>query len=683
MFKISIILPVYNIGEKLFDAFDSIFNQSFGFENLEIIFVVDCSTDDSPNIIKKLSKEYDNVKAICLEENSGYAGKPRNVGMDNATADYLMFLDPDDIFIENACDVLYNNIIDSKCDMVSANYVKYYNGEKSTIPWDRWYHIELKDNIIQVDSIFDEPNLFLCPPSIWTKIFKKEFIFKNHIYFPEGVPGQDLVFFQHCLLKSKGIRFVDIPIVKYIPEHGEENKSVSSNRNKKLLSGYIGAYNESYELLKNYEELVQFSVTHLHYWTSQLSLSDLDVMDKIDLLRLAHPLFEVFKNNQSLRPRRNFEKVFDRIFEKDFIGAIRLLDRLSFNFEEFDEKLFNNIKNSEILLIFDLIDFNSDSEFKQFINVINFLDGENYSVKLLNCNDFEKFYEYKNNFIGLNSSIETINIFNYYSNKNTINNNYGSEESNLLIEDYNGNYIVDNKNNNFTHVKYLNKSKEINNHRKNMVEEEIFFQNSLIYSKFFNNGYFESYYTMDGFNFLKDDFETNKLILFDSHNNSYTYLEDFTDFQNYFVTEFAIKSAKKPFLLCTSSVNLENMDDNILYNLKDVLFENELYLKDSFNDILDQLESYFKEFVYDDFKQEFEYKDQIDRFPIQINTLENKNKNLKNKINQLNNKNNNLNNKINHLNKKLDESRKFNDEILSSKSWKVTKPLRFVMNLFK
>ena len=110
MYNISIIIPVYNKEDTIQRAFESIKNQSIGFESLEVIFVDDSSIDNSVNIIKELSDNYKNVKSINLSENSGFAGKPRNVGIENATAPYLMFLDPDDVFLEDACKILYESI---------------------------------------------------------------------------------------------------------------------------------------------------------------------------------------------------------------------------------------------------------------------------------------------------------------------------------------------------------------------------------------------------------------------------------------------------------------------------------------------------------------------------------------------------------------------------------------------
>ena len=122
MYNISIIIPVYNKEDTIQRAFESIKNQSIGFESLEVIFVDDSSIDNSVNIIKELSENYKNVKSINLSENSGFAGKPRNVGIENATAPYLMFLDPDDVFLEDACKILYESITENDSDIASGNY---------------------------------------------------------------------------------------------------------------------------------------------------------------------------------------------------------------------------------------------------------------------------------------------------------------------------------------------------------------------------------------------------------------------------------------------------------------------------------------------------------------------------------------------------------------------------------
>ena len=77
MYKISIIIPVFNVEDTLKNAFDSIKSQTIGFENLEVIFVDDKSTDDSLKIIKEFSKKYNNVKSICLNKNRSDVSRSR------------------------------------------------------------------------------------------------------------------------------------------------------------------------------------------------------------------------------------------------------------------------------------------------------------------------------------------------------------------------------------------------------------------------------------------------------------------------------------------------------------------------------------------------------------------------------------------------------------------------------
>lgn len=88
-YKISVIVPVYNAENELSSAIDSIINQSIGFDNIELILVDDASLDNSKNIMVQYAKEYSNIKPIFLEKNSGYPGKPRNIGIKSVNVDYI------------------------------------------------------------------------------------------------------------------------------------------------------------------------------------------------------------------------------------------------------------------------------------------------------------------------------------------------------------------------------------------------------------------------------------------------------------------------------------------------------------------------------------------------------------------------------------------------------------------
>ena len=110
MYKVSVIIPVYNAEDTLKNAVDSVVNQTIGFENIELILVDDNSSDGSKEIISDYANEYDNVKPIFLSKNSGSPSMPRNVGIDNATAPYLMFLDNDDGYLDMSVEDMMNDL---------------------------------------------------------------------------------------------------------------------------------------------------------------------------------------------------------------------------------------------------------------------------------------------------------------------------------------------------------------------------------------------------------------------------------------------------------------------------------------------------------------------------------------------------------------------------------------------
>ena len=109
---ISIIIPMYNSEKYIEKCIESILNNLY--KNFEIIVVDDGSTDDSIKIVKK----YTNIK--LLYSNHAGPGSARNVGIENASGDFIFFLDSDDTINPNTLKILKNNI--KKYDIVNGNY---------------------------------------------------------------------------------------------------------------------------------------------------------------------------------------------------------------------------------------------------------------------------------------------------------------------------------------------------------------------------------------------------------------------------------------------------------------------------------------------------------------------------------------------------------------------------------
>ena len=567
MYKISIIIPVFNVEDTIQNAFDSILRQSIGFDNLEVIFIDDKSTDESANLIKKFDNDYSNVKAICLDENSGFAGKPRNIGIENATADYLMFLDPDDVFLDNACEVLYDNITESDLELVSGNYDINRDNE---IIRNNWNILKLEDGEeCQINTITENFNFLLTTPSVWSKIYKKEFILKENIEFLVGVPAQDLVFVSEALLNAKGIKFINIPVVEYTPRQSGDNKSVTSTKTKSVLAGFIKSYTALFNIAKRYNKnYAWIGPRNLFFWIKQFSLSNLSIRDKIDLLHMAEPLFEEFIKSDKIRPPKYLDIFLELISKKDYLNASRVSEKLDIFYD--DKIIIENIKNKALFLLFFGLDIKIGGLAKATFKRANILKQHGYNVTLLNLNESKNFDFILENFhdIGyLDKSIDIINIIEYYANENTL------DASSKYIHENNEDCIIKKTetNDKTIEIDYYDPSGN-----GKLIKSEAYFNKYSCIKTYENNKLkSEEFYTNDGFNYLRITYEhKNKpYVLIDRKTNLELKFESMYDFHNYFIESILLKCDNKPFLINENSgriPNFNNIDSSLAYKIASI-----------------------------------------------------------------------------------------------------------------
>ena len=122
--KISIVVPIYNVEEYLDECVTSLVNQTYN--NLEILLVNDGSTDGTAKKIDEWAKKDERIK-VFHKENEG-THSARNLGIANATGEYVMFIDPDDWIDLNTVESLVFEIETNGADVVRYNYVREYKG---------------------------------------------------------------------------------------------------------------------------------------------------------------------------------------------------------------------------------------------------------------------------------------------------------------------------------------------------------------------------------------------------------------------------------------------------------------------------------------------------------------------------------------------------------------------------
>lgn len=605
MYKISIIVPVFNVGNLLYDAFESIKNQTIGFENLEVLFIDDCSTDNSREIISNFANMHDNVKSFFLNENSGYAGRPRNVGLEHATSDYIMFLDPDDAYFENACELLYDSIKEKNIDMVSGNFIGI-NQEGKTIDAD-FHVIKLKENDnLFVEKIDENPKLLLTLPSLWTKIFKKSFIEKNNIRFMEGVPAQDLIFIDECLINANGILYINKPIVDYFIRSKGESKSISANISKKNLNNYLKAFNRAYEVLHEYNvDYGWYAIKHMYFWSRQFLKSNLSMFDKVDLLENAKFLYDEFNKSPRLNPPIDIKIFYELIFNNKLYEAANFASDYNYFLNKDKREIDAIVRKKEIIISFNGLEEKLGGLPLAIFNRAKLLSDNGYSVTILNLNpyrsvkliyhfdDYDKIINYCYESGYLNKDIKFFNILNYYRDKNTLD---PLDCPNLLDESLkkskkfyiNQDYVIRkiSKSSTLTRVTYYNKSdfndselEFIINHdelksRKEVIFEELYKENILVIRSYYKNNTLikEELLTNDGFNYCTYQHQNVqvKILLNDREFNISKEFHDIHDFSQYFIREMCLNASSKPILINDSSglrSTIEDIDPEIAYKI--------------------------------------------------------------------------------------------------------------------
>lgn len=328
---VSIIIPVFNVEKHIRKSLNSILNQTFNVNDIEVIMVDDCSTDGSEKIIDEYSKKYDNFNAVHLDENSGAAGKPRNIGLEESSCDFVMFLDSDDFFVENAIEVLYNQINgNSELDIVLGGYQNIHGDNKQIV-------LPFKNS---EESYFDDTanciDLVKINPAISAKIFRTSFLVENNIKFPEGIPGQDLVFFLDAFFNAKNVLSLNNFIVyNRILRFNDNDKSISVNVTSKYILGLIEAYHLTLDVCmnnhanKNLIKLILLS--HLQFFTNQIFKDSLSLDDLSSIFNSLN--FENFKNHEFFNQASEFRLIFKNI-ENGIFDNIDLIKYIEYNIKK-------------------------------------------------------------------------------------------------------------------------------------------------------------------------------------------------------------------------------------------------------------------------------------------------------------------------------------------------------------
>jgi len=206
---VSVIIPIYNAEDYLTDCLNSVFTQTLGF--IEVICVDDGSSDRSRQILSNYEKYEDRIKVIYQERQ--YAGVARNRAISEAKGDYIVFIDSDDVFAQNALEALYNAAIATNADIVVSgayNFEDTIDKAQKAENWLRADYIPLK-NVFSFEDV--QPFIFnFTTGGPGGKLFKRDFIIKNNLEFLPTKKSEDFYFIHLGLTKASRIVALTLPV---------------------------------------------------------------------------------------------------------------------------------------------------------------------------------------------------------------------------------------------------------------------------------------------------------------------------------------------------------------------------------------------------------------------------------------------------------------------------------------
>ena len=231
---VSVIIPVYNAGDYLMDAVDSLKKGSF--QDFEIILIDDGSTDNSPDIADRLSRE-DNRIRVFHTANKG-AAAARNEGVKLSVGDYILFMDSDDTVDEDYISYLWSLVQKYKSDIAVCGYRLVYPSKKKKQEATD-YTVKEYTGEKAMEALLYQRGMMSVP---WGSIIKRELALK--VPFPEGIRAEDVATVYRLFFYASKVIYSDRPLYNYYQRKTSTIYSTVSLKNR--------------DYFKNSREIIEF-----------------------------------------------------------------------------------------------------------------------------------------------------------------------------------------------------------------------------------------------------------------------------------------------------------------------------------------------------------------------------------------------------------------------------------------
>ncbi|MGL4986220.1 MAG: glycosyltransferase [Treponemataceae bacterium] len=286
----SILIPVYNTEEYLRRCLSSVLNQSF--DNFEVIIVNDASPDNAKSLLAEYAERDKRIKIINHSKNEGLL-VARITGMEQATGDYILFLDSDDYFELTALEVLHKNLHNNPCDMLEFAY-QIQPQKKIILP------SYCKEKRVEQFLNFTD----FIPQTLWNKAYKKQLVKKilTHIEKVSLIYTEDVYLSVIFSFFAEKINFFNESLLNYVQGIG-----ITSYHTEDKIISNIEQIKKSTILLHNFFNTVDPSyLINLDQYQKKYEMSLLDEINRNAPLSKKLESFSIFKKHAQTNCFDNF-----------------------------------------------------------------------------------------------------------------------------------------------------------------------------------------------------------------------------------------------------------------------------------------------------------------------------------------------------------------------------------------
>ena len=323
-FIFSVIISIYNTAKYLDDSLSSLFNQTVGFNNIQIILVNDGSIDETEEKCLKYKEKYQN-NIIYIKIAQGGVSKARNIGLKYAKAKYINFLDSDDKWDKKAFFYallffrLYKNI-----DIIGCR-LKFFEAS------DKYHPLDYKFYRSRVANLTNE---YKCIHLMSSSSFFRYSLIKDK-KFKEGVfAGEDTRFINNFLLLNPLIGFIREAIYFYRKREDSTSAVQNASKNEEYYFSIVKLVDEY--LIEKSKKLYNAILPFIQFYIGYTIL-----------FRISFPVYKYLEKNKLNKYYREIQKILNQIEDK-YILEQKILT-LKEKFVVLSKKYHRDLRNNIII----------------------------------------------------------------------------------------------------------------------------------------------------------------------------------------------------------------------------------------------------------------------------------------------------------------------------------------------